>query len=49
MITKMKLQFMQCSILFLAVIIMVIGIINQEYESVFNKAINICLECIGIG
>ncbi|WP_263282444.1 CD1871A family CXXC motif-containing protein [Schnuerera sp. xch1] len=45
----MKIQFVQYSVLFLAVAVLVIGILNREYEAVFNKAINICLECIGIG
>ncbi|WP_459768167.1 CD1871A family CXXC motif-containing protein [Alkaliphilus crotonatoxidans] len=26
-----------------------VGVLNQEYEAVYRKAINICLECIGIG
>lgn len=25
------------------------GIYRQEYEAVFRKAVNICLECIGVG
>lgn len=25
------------------------GIFNNEIVTVFNKAVNICLECIGIG
>lgn len=49
MISRMKLQFVRCSILVLAVAVLMIGVLNQEYEAVFNKAINICLECIGIG
>jgi hypothetical protein len=48
-INKMKMQFVRCSILFLAVAVLTIGILNREYEAVFYKAIKICLECIGIG
>lgn len=46
---NIRIQFMQGSMLFLAVAVLVIGLLNQEYEAVFRKAINICLECIGIG
>lgn len=36
--------------LFLAAVIMLaIGIANGEVQTVFQKAVNICLECIGIG
>ena len=49
MITNMKMQFVRYSILFIAVAILIIGILNREYEAVFNKAVKICLECIGIG
>ena len=37
-------------VLFLAAVIMLaIGISNGEVQTVFQKAVNICLECIGIG
>jgi len=49
MVNKVKLRFTRYSILFLAVAALVIGTLIREYEAVFNKAINICLECIGIG
>ncbi|WP_085953442.1 CD1871A family CXXC motif-containing protein [Lachnoclostridium phytofermentans] len=49
MIIKMNIRFTRYSILFLAISLLVIGTLNWEYEAVFNKAINICLECIGIG
>ena len=30
-------------------ILIMYGILDKEVVTVFNKAINICLECIGIG
>ena len=30
-------------------VLILYGILNKEIVTVFNKAINICLECIGIG
>lgn len=30
-------------------VLILYGILNKEVVTVFNKAINICLECIGIG
>ena len=30
-------------------VLILCGILNKEVVTVFNKAINICLECIGIG
>ncbi len=26
-----------------------LGVMTGEYEAVLNKAINVCMECIGIG
>lgn len=49
MISRNKIRFMQCFLFSLAIGLLIVGIYNQEYEAVFNKAINICLECIGIG
>lgn len=31
------------------IIFVIIGIIRQEHLTILKKAINICLECIGIG
>lgn len=44
-----KMRFVRYFILLLAAAVLVIGILNHEYEAVFIKARNICLECIGIG
>lgn len=30
-------------------VLILLGILDKEVVTVFNKAINICLECIGIG
>lgn len=30
-------------------VLMITGVINGEHTQVFEKAIRICLECIGIG
>lgn len=36
-------------ILLLSIASIVIGIIGGEHNIIYNKAIRICLECIGIG
>lgn len=40
---------LSCIILVLAVAFLAIGIYTGELETVFTKATNVCLECIGIG
>lgn len=32
-----------------AVIFIILGVWREEYMTVIKKAVNICLECIGIG
>ncbi|GAB6087134.1 hypothetical protein JCM11672_24060 [Alkaliphilus crotonatoxidans] len=49
MINRIKMRFIQCFIFFFAIGLLMVGVLNQEYEAVYRKAINICLECIGIG
>lgn len=37
------------TVLLLALLFIGIGLMNQEYLEVLQKAVRICLECIGIG
>jgi len=37
------------ALIFLSILMIGIGYFNNEFSVVFNKAVNICLECIGIG
>ncbi len=39
----------RCVLLMLAVVLIVVGILEQEHLEVMRKAVKICLECIGIG
>lgn len=40
---------MRYGILLISIAFIAAGIYNNEVSTVLNKAINICLECIGIG
>ncbi|MCI9033213.1 MAG: hypothetical protein HFJ08_03985 [Lachnospiraceae bacterium] len=46
---KPKRTAVQMGILFTAIFFIGIGIAKQEYLEVMQKAVRICLECIGIG
>lgn len=41
--------FMRWVLLCLAVVFILLGIYRGETQDVLRKAVNICLECIGIG
>ncbi|MDD7362636.1 MAG: CD1871A family CXXC motif-containing protein [Peptoniphilus sp.] len=45
----MKRQVMMFSLIGVGVLCMVVGALRGEVDTVFAKAIRICLECIGIG
>lgn len=36
-------------VFFLGIILMIAGFIRGEYSVILNKAVNFCLECIGLG
>lgn len=41
--------FVRWGLLGLAVVMIAAGLVNQEHLHVMQKAVKICLECIGIG
>lgn len=47
--TEKKKRLLRWTLLILALIFIGAGILRSEQNTVFLKAVNICLECIGIG
>lgn len=47
--TRIPRQWVTAGFLFLAVVFIIVGITNGEMEEILQKAIHICLECIGVG
>lgn len=45
----MKQRYKTILLLILAVVLIVAGVIDGQNEQVLEKAVRICMECIGIG
>lgn len=41
--------YLKYPLLILSILFITIGMIRQEHLTVLKKAVNICLECIGVG
>lgn len=46
---KRKMQGMRYGVLIIAIVMIGMGIYLQQPQQIFQQAIRICLECIGIG
>ena len=44
-----KRTLLQCTVLVISALMIAYGANRGELETVWNKAVNICLECIGLG
>ncbi len=44
-----KRTLLQCAVLVISALMIAYGANRGELETVWNKAVNICLECIGLG
>lgn len=47
--TKQKIWLLRALLFVAAVAMIIVGVANGETRTVLQKAVNICLECIGIG
>ncbi len=46
---KLGVAYTRILLIFVAVILIIVGVLSGEHLSVLQKSIRICLECIGIG
>lgn len=46
---KKSVPVVRCGVLVLSAALITVGLLRQEHVEVMEKAVRICLECIGIG
>lgn len=46
---EMRKSLINIGLIITAFVLILFGILDREVLTVFNKAVNICMECIGIG
>lgn len=46
---RIKSGYLKYPLLVLSLIFLIFGMIRQEHLTVLKKAVNICMECIGVG
>ena len=49
MSNELRKSLINIGLITMAFVLIVYGILDKEVFTVFTKAVNICLECIGIG
>ena len=49
MMTKPLIRALRVAVLLAGVVFIVFGLLRAEHIEIMNKAVKICLECIGIG
>ncbi len=46
---KKNTKWITAGVFVISVVLIVAGVLRNEHMAVMNKAINVCMECIGIG
>lgn len=49
MMTRKQIQITRAAVIAVALAFLVLGVLREEHLIVLKKAVNICLECIGVG